>query len=226
MEEHIEEYEIKLFCPVDNEWEWAYDEGYHNEAGDGAYYNMEDALLGFNDICNKIKKERYPKVQLVKNNNKIVDNKVETLSTEIIREFEQKIEMVTLDGCYCCGGGAGDSYCNPNDPQQKLNIEKGLKKYVSPCNGIKISKECICGECETLWFCEDCVDAEGKAEMEPNIVYFIDNDDGLGGNQCIDDSWNDDGLGLTLKKIKKIKQEEQEAEEYREQAGGVVWNGE
>lgn len=205
MEEHTEEYkeidyEIQLFCPVDNEWKWAYDEGYYNEAEDDQHYNMEDALLEFNDICNKIKKERYSKVKLVKNNNKIVDNNVETLSTEIIREFEQKIEMVTFHCCYCECQGI-ESWCNPNDPQLKLDIEKeGLKKYISPCNGIKNSKKCICGECETSWFCEDCIDE-------------------------LDEKHYNDGCGLILKKIKKIKQEEQEEQEYQEQVGGVEWDG-
>jgi len=209
-------YEIKLLCPSDNVWNYAYDEHYCDEIPD----NYSDALVVFTNIWNKILKDGwYPKAQLIKCTNEIKydsngnEYDIKSLSTEIMQEFEQDIEdvyriCVTEDLCDMCDGGGHQYYFNTNNLYRKNDIDKGLKKYISPCNAVKKNEECICGECELLWFCEECIDSENK----PLILSDIFND-------IFNDYSNDDGFGLTSNKINKLKEiKETREEKHKEDA--------
>ena len=220
-------YEIKLLCPNDNVWNDAYDEDYCDDIPD----NYSDALVVFTNIWNKILKDDcYPKAQLIKCTNEIKydsdgnEHSIKTLSTEIIQEFEQDIEDIcrscaTEDLCDMCDGGVNQYYFNTNNLQRKLDIDKGLKKYISPCNAVKNNKECICGECQLLWFCEECIDSENK----PTILSNIDNSELYNSLyvflSILDDSWNEDGLGLTSNKITKLEAIKKKHEEDDDHGG-------
>jgi len=73
-----------------------------------------------------------------------------------------------------------------NNVKVYKDIENGLKKYVSPCNGIN-NNTCICNECNIVWFCDDCSE---------NVVCLID----LNAEYDI--------FGITLKKIKEYYKEQ------------------
>lgn len=183
------EYEILLFCPSEDEWINQFEAGYGPESG-SLDDNECEAKKMFDEICKKVRDELYSKLKLVKNINKVVyDDEdgcevIDTLSTEIIKEFEQLIDCVERK-CVICSAHSLTNY-NPNNRKvcEEIKNNEGFKKYVSPCEGIRMRKECICGECNISWFCDNCTE-DDIYELEEYYSY------------C------DDKFGLTVEKIKR-----------------------
>lgn len=186
------EYEILLFCPNEGGWIDQYEAGYDPEF-DSLDDDEDEAKKLFDKICKKIREECYSKIKLVKNINEVVHDDencsevIGTLSTEIIKEFEQFIICVERKCIICSARNV--IHFNPNNRQDYEEIENNEgKKYVSPCKGIKNKKECICDECDFSWFCDDCA--------EENIYEFEEYYSGC-----------DNKFGLTIEKIKRREQE-------------------
>jgi hypothetical protein len=198
------DYEISLFDPIDNKWLTLYSEqseysglfkkffDKYSSLKNGGFFNDEDeSLICFDEICSKLKITHYSKIKLEKIISLSVYEKKNNsgynieINTEIIKEFEFDIEIIEKICAFC--KGRQTMVGHRNNVEFYNDIKNGLKKNVSPCNSL--NNNCICNECDIVWFCEDCSE---------DVVLEIQ----------LDEKY--DVFGITLNEIKKYYKEEKE----------------
>lgn len=141
---------------------------------------LENTLIEFDRFCNSKDPGPFEKVELIQCKECNYCN----TKDEIIKTFEQDLLRIE-EKCITCQETSVYFFKSKNEADK--NFVNQHKKLVSPCNGTKENKDCICGECE-FFYCDDCMDSEvmyhvtGYTEENPVVYESFNYDLGLTSN--------------------------------------------